>query len=219
MSLASASQLYQTWCRLVDSNSPLSASTVSSGATVIETEELKWTSQELKNSLQTIELDLQDLEETIKIVEANPNRFRLDESEILGRRDFISKTRKSVLDMKTTVGNPTANKSRESVQRNALLSPIRNKVTESSSIKKPISASNFVENEQHTQAMIMRQQDDQLDGVLNTVHGLKEVAHVMGRELDDQTHLLGDLENQVDTTQGKLQLGIKRLREIIKTNA
>jgi hypothetical protein len=34
--------------------------------------------------------------------------------------------------------------------------------------------------------MIMEQQDRQLDSVLNTVTNLRNVAHVMGEELDGQ---------------------------------
>lgn len=65
----------------------------------------------------------------------------------------------------------------------------------------------------------MKNQDQQLDGVLNVVSNMKELASVMGNELDDQTRLLGDLEMQVDTTQSNLGHGIKKVNDFIKANA
>ncbi len=47
--------------------------------------------------------------------------------------------------------------------------------------------SRFIESEQETQQLIMRDQDNQLEDVAVTVGNLKEIARVMGDELDDQT--------------------------------
>ncbi len=69
------------------------------------------------------------------------------------------------------------------------------------------------------QQMIISKQDEHLDDVMQTVGTLKEVAVVMGREIEDQTKLLDDMEVQVDSTQNKLQGGIKRVNEFIKANA
>ncbi|KAJ3186971.1 hypothetical protein HDU85_007009 [Gaertneriomyces sp. JEL0708] len=82
-----------------------------------------------------------------------------------------------------------------------------------------VSNQRFIEREQEQQQLLMRDQDQQLDGVMHTVGNIREIAVVMGRELDDQTNLLTDLEQNVDTTQGKLQLGLRRVNEFIKANA
>ena len=44
-------------------------------------------------SLRSIEWDLEDLEETVQIVEQNPRKFRLDINEIQERNRFIEDTR------------------------------------------------------------------------------------------------------------------------------
>uniref|UniRef100_A0A2I3NH78 Syntaxin 10 n=1 Tax=Papio anubis TaxID=9555 RepID=A0A2I3NH78_PAPAN len=54
--------LYQRWCELLQ-ESP-----------AVGREELDWTTNELRNGLRSIEWDLEDLEETIGIVEANPGK-------------------------------------------------------------------------------------------------------------------------------------------------
>lgn len=87
-------------------------------------EELDWTTNELRNSLRSIEWDLEDLDETINIllskkppvaqvspkwppeagfltagesiVESNPRKFHLDMAELSKRKHFISSTRQIV---------------------------------------------------------------------------------------------------------------------------
>ncbi|EDW72524.2 uncharacterized protein Dwil_GK20954, partial [Drosophila willistoni] len=60
----------------------------------------EWTTTELRNSLRSIEWDLEDLEDTISIVEKNPTKFRIDNRELSSRRHFIDNTRDEVKQMK-----------------------------------------------------------------------------------------------------------------------
>lgn len=48
-------------------------------------DEFEWTSSELLSGLRSIEWDLQDLEDTVSIVESNRQKFQLDEAELLVR--------------------------------------------------------------------------------------------------------------------------------------
>lgn len=59
-------------------------------------EEIEWTNTELKNSLRSIEWDLEDLEDTIDILEKNPSKFKIDNKELTGRKGFIDSTREEV---------------------------------------------------------------------------------------------------------------------------
>ena len=79
-----AKGLYQRWGELL--HDPMGYSR----------EELDWTSNELRNSVRSIEWDLEDLEETISIVEKNPRKFKIDEQEIKDRRDFVERTKATV---------------------------------------------------------------------------------------------------------------------------
>lgn len=53
--------------------------------------ETDWTTTELRNSLRSIEWDLEDLEDTIVIVEKNPQKFKLDNRELLIRKEELRK--------------------------------------------------------------------------------------------------------------------------------
>ncbi|XP_013856803.1 syntaxin-6 [Austrofundulus limnaeus] len=59
-------------------------------------EEIDWTTNELRNSLRSIDWDLEDLDETISIVESNPKKFNLDAAELTKRKAFIISTRRTV---------------------------------------------------------------------------------------------------------------------------
>lgn len=86
--LQKARNLYERWNELNED--------ISCGSK----EELEWTTTELRNALRSIEWDLEDLEETIGIVEGNPKKFRIEEEEIAKRRLFINETQKEVAEMR-----------------------------------------------------------------------------------------------------------------------
>ncbi|XP_030401985.1 syntaxin-10 isoform X4 [Gopherus evgoodei] len=88
--------LYERWCELLQETH------------VVSTEEFDWTTNELRNSLRSIEWDLEDLEETIGIVESNPRKFRIEASELTERRAFVRQMRDSVKEMRDHISSPSA---------------------------------------------------------------------------------------------------------------
>ena len=72
--------------------------------------------------------------------------------------------------------------------------------------------------EQQRQVEMMHEQDEALDGVFKTVGTLRQQADEMGRELEEQGGMLGDVDNLADRVGGKLQNGIKRVGWVIKNN-
>lgn len=65
-------------------------------ATGKESEEYEWTKSELLSGLRSIEWDLQDLEETIRIVLSNRAKFGLGDDELESRQHFVESTHKSI---------------------------------------------------------------------------------------------------------------------------
>ncbi|TPX69599.1 hypothetical protein SpCBS45565_g02318 [Spizellomyces sp. 'palustris'] len=212
INVENTTKLYKHW------NELLNAPDTSASA-----ESFRRESEALREALLDIDEDLKALQETIDIVEANPAKFRLDIREIGERKDFIARTRKTIQDMRSAVVNPSAAKKIDKEAREALLQTKKSVKTAApygrTQEDYQLSNQRFVERESQQQQVLMQHQDEQLEGVLDTVGNLKEIASVMGRELDDQTGLLVDLESGVDTTAGKLQLGMRRMQEFIKANA
>jgi len=60
-------------------------------------EELEWARNELKATLSTLDADLEDLEESVKIVESTGARmFGLDDGEVIQRRRYVSHVRNEI---------------------------------------------------------------------------------------------------------------------------
>lgn len=72
--------------------------------------------------------------------------------------------------------------------------------------------------EQQRQVELMQDQDQQLDGVFRTVVNLRQQADDMGRELEEQSVMLKDVDTLAERVGGKLQDGVKRVGHIIKKN-
>ncbi|KAI4788341.1 hypothetical protein KUCAC02_035913 [Chaenocephalus aceratus] len=76
--------------------------------TQVSRDELDWSANELRNCLRAIDWDLEDLSETISIVESNPGKFRLGDDELQERRAFVERTRASVQEMKDHLSSPSS---------------------------------------------------------------------------------------------------------------
>ena len=83
-SLSNAQGLYSRWQGLLDDSAKAGG------------QECEWVANELRNVLKSIEWDLEDLTETVNIVESNPGKFRLSPQEIEQRKGFIYGTRDDV---------------------------------------------------------------------------------------------------------------------------
>ena len=98
--LLKTQDLYERW-RLGDE-----------GLEMRSNEEQEWAATELRNSLRSIEWDLEDLDDTVQIVEKNPAKFRIDANDLAARKAFIKQTKDEVEAMKQRSSAPSKNTSR-----------------------------------------------------------------------------------------------------------
>ncbi|KFM60519.1 Syntaxin-6, partial [Stegodyphus mimosarum] len=159
--------LYQRWCELKDLN-------------LISKEEIEWTTNELRNSFRSIEWDLEDLEETVCIVEKNPKKFKIDCSEITTRKAFIDKTKEEVQLMKDKMFE-----TKEKKVRQGLLGTGYAKYTRLENEVESPTQSNFIEDTQQAQQLIIDSQEEQIERVGATVGTLKSMSRQIGNELDE----------------------------------
>ena len=95
-SMNNVKELYEKWNSLL--NNPA----------MVGREEYNLTTSELKNSIRSIEWDLEGLEETIQIVEGNQRKFNLNPIEIGNRKEFVKQTKGSLNEIKVLVNSPIA---------------------------------------------------------------------------------------------------------------
>lgn len=205
-----AQSLHQRWSELLQEGGGASK------------EEMDWTTNELRNSLRSIEWDLEDLDETISIVESNPKKFNLDASELSKRKAFITSTRQTVKDMKEQMSSPGAG-AVDRKNKQALLGdrgaqgPIWQPGPDKySRLDRQLQNANsqFIDEQQTQQQLIAEQQDEQLELVSGTIGVLKNMSERIGMELDEQAVMLDDFGHEMDNTQSRLDNVMKKLAKV-----
>jgi t-SNARE syntaxin family protein len=174
--------------------------------------ELAQARSELETNLQEINNDLQDLVESVRVVEQDPFKYGLDIDEVERRRLLVK-----------DVGDEIAR------MREELVSTVRAKtggVGAAGDLPDPSSfaapgdegGDDYEALEQQRQVQIMQEQDEALDDVFRTVGNLRDQAGTMGRELEEQGQMIEEVNGIADRVGGKLQGGMKRLNTVIQKN-
>ncbi|XP_041986610.1 syntaxin-6 [Aricia agestis] len=192
--------------------------------------EVEWTSTELRNALRSIEWDLEDLEDTISIVEKNSSKFKVDNREISDRRSFIEATKQEVKVMK---GKMSLNRNRDNdgTAREPLLgdeSPVHfgNTWTATPKYSKYSKLANQTDSPNRSydndimsmQEKMLMSQDDQLHVISNSVGSLKTVSKQIGIELDEQAVMLDDLNTELENADSKLDSTLKKVAKVLHMN-
>ncbi|KAI9690674.1 MAG: hypothetical protein M1820_009908 [Bogoriella megaspora] len=202
---------------LLNTTRPLFASylRIRSSASSAKSPELVEARQELESSLQTLTNDLSDLVESVKAVERDPYRYGLDLDEVQRRRMLVEEVGGELADMReelkeTVLGAQAKSKRKEATQDSL---PHPNEFEDDVQGEDEYAAF-----EQGRQMEMMHEQDEALDGVFKTVGNLRQQADDMGRELEEQSEMLKDVDTVADRVGDKLQSGIKKVGWVIKKN-
>ncbi|KIV92302.1 hypothetical protein PV10_06754 [Exophiala mesophila] len=192
--------------------------------------ELVQSRAELRTNLETLTSDLGELLESISAVESDPYRFGLDVAEVQRRRQFVRDVGEEVESMRQELGGVTTaaggsnergdgggskngqpdNNNNNGIRR---LDWDADRDDNDDDDDDPYGAF-----EAQQQQVMMAEQDEQLDGVFQSVGVLRGQAVDMGRELEEQGHMLDDVDALADRVGGKLQVGVKRVGEVIRRN-
>jgi len=198
--------LYERWCEFNEEPG------------LISKEELEWITNELRNSLRSIEWDLEDLEETITIVENNPKKFKIENGEIATRKGFIEQARQDVQVMKDKM---LANKNKDKKVKQPLLSTnsaspaarsgqYTRLQTEMESPNKQL-----IDGSQQQQQMLVKGQDEQLDMIQDSMGTLKTMSRQIGHELEEQSIMLDEFGHEIETTESKLDTTMKKVAKVL----
>lgn len=198
--------LYQRWCELLED--PITVSK----------EEYDWTTNELRNSLRSIEWDLEDLEETISIVERNPKKFKIDDVELNDRKAFVARTKHTVQDMKDHLSSPQTRSREDKKSRQGLLANGPKKPQDKyMRLENEIERANqkYIDDTQQQQQLMISNQDEQIDMIGTSVGVLKNMSHQIGNEMDEQAVMLDDFAHEMDTTESKMDNVMKKMAKVL----
>jgi len=204
-SLGASRKLYSRWRDLLQQTN------------TAQNEEFKWTTDQIHQAIKSIEWDLQDLDETIQIVEANRAKFKIDDVELAKRKSFIRETRSAIVDIKSALSNQLNKGKVVADQREALMEP-NSRQTRQQKLEKAMESNNqnFIEGQLQVHRRVMDEQDkdmDQLETSVSTLHG---VSDAMNAELKTHERLLEEFDVEVDQTNARMQGSVRRVQKLIK---
>merc|ERR1712020_699865 len=231
--LVKTRELYERW-RIGDE-----------GIELRSAEEQEWAATELRNSLRSIEWDLEDLDDTVQIVEKNPAKFRIDANDLIARKNFIKQTKEEVEIMKQKSSiqnkNSAANRFSEGhIDAQSLPSP----TTQSSSsglvpgsTKYSRLATNgspshgrvgggvsgyvatstqeLIQQQIRQQEQLVLHQDSQLSQMSQSVGTLRNVSTAIGSELDEQAVMLDEFGAEIEQAETKLDATMRKMAKVL----
>lgn len=158
--------------------------------------------KELSVSLTTLAEDLADLVESVKAVQDDPYTYGLEIEEVSRRKRLVDEVGDEVADM------------REELAKSIHSEPGGYKTPSGDDDER-----DYNEEFEHAQQLtMMRDQDQDLEGVFRTVGNLRQQADDMGRELEEQAEILEDVGGLTDRVEGRLQTGLKKMGEVVRKN-
>jgi len=202
-SVNGARTLYARWRELLNTTN------------TAEDDEFKWTTQELKRVVKSIEWDLLDLDETISIVESNRAKFHMDEWEVAARRSFVSDARATVAQMKKEMDDPASRAKIERDQRASLIPSSRERTRERMEDSLHEDNESFIRAQKNKQEEMRKEEDQHLDHLERGLNKLSRMSLTIHDELEDQDELLEKFNSEVNSTTNRVSAGIKRISELI----
>jgi len=175
-------------------------------------EEHEWATTELRNSLRSIEWDLEDLEDTVQIVEKNPSKFRIDSTELAVRRTFIQTTREEVKQMKDAISAPAQG------ERLAPGSPGQgggsSKYSRLPSTADSPHREGFIVNLEQQQE-VMRRQDETMEVMADSMGNIRDMSHHIANELDEQAVMLDEFGAEIEHADSRVDATLRKVAKVL----
>ena len=188
--------------------------------------------------LDSVELDLGDLKETITIVETQRGRFQMTDEELASRREFIRLTTSKISAARdgglggdsggsAPVGGGAASASPSSCaaelevvnEREGLLGgPAKPKPGKSMRQQAAEAANEDAFSQQGQQVQLqMHEQDEVLDDLHGAVRRLKSMGGQMNEELATQSRMISSLDEQIEKVAGTMGTLKRKMAEMAQS--
>ncbi|KAI1470006.1 t-SNARE [Daldinia caldariorum] len=190
--------------------------------------ELASARSDLEQALASLAEDLADLVESVQAAESDPARYGLSAHEVTRRKRLVQEVGGEVEDMREELGKTARSTTTTSAAARAAKAAADGDLPPPSAFAieegrgggaaDDDDDDNYAEFEHRQQLQMMRDQDEQLDGVFVTVGNLRRQADDMGRELEEQVEMLETVDTLADRVSGRLQTGMQKLGYVMRQN-
>lgn len=161
----------------------------------------------------TINWQVDELDKAITVAERDPARYGLNSTEIAQRKKWTNLTRNQISAIKKSVQEAQSNGSATRVEMTRMpMNALNQKVTTNASLHDE----DFYASESDKQALLMREQDEDLDELSATVERLGDVGLTIHDELISQERIIDDLGQEMDNTANRLDFVQKKVALVIK---
>ncbi len=152
----------------------------------------------------------------MQAIERDPAQFGISADEVGRRRHLVQEVGGEIEDMREELNKKlaTGGARRDDDHNGNLPDPNSFAIADGDDGE----ADGYAEFEQQQQVEMMREQDQHLDGVFQTVGNLRRQADDMGRELEEQGEMLDLVDEAADRVGGRLQTGMKKLQYVMRKN-
>ncbi|KAL6853372.1 hypothetical protein ACP4OV_019401 [Aristida adscensionis] len=164
--------------------------------------------KEILTSCESIEWQVDELEKTISVASRDPAYYGLDEIELSRRRKWTGSARNQVGTVRRAVEKGKSNSAVSAHQD--LVGRGRTNLYSSQD------NDDFIASESDRQLLLMRQQDDELDELSESVQRIGGVGLTIHEELSSQDRILSDLSLEMETTSNRLDFVQKRVAMVMK---
>eukprot|EP01117_Protostelium_nocturnum_P012663 TRINITY_DN4664_c0_g1_i2.p1 TRINITY_DN4664_c0_g1~~TRINITY_DN4664_c0_g1_i2.p1 ORF type:complete len:247 (-),score=92.17 TRINITY_DN4664_c0_g1_i2:16-756(-) len=200
-------ELYQKWQSLLSSGQG-------------GTDEYEYITEELGQLIEGLGHDLNELEDTISVVEKHKEKFQVAEDAIRSHKQFAKNTKQTLYEMTSTMNSRETKSHIENQTRNAL-----GMNTNSSGRKTDLSSrvrdagiqenQEYINNQLLEQKDIELQQDEDVQDIAAAIEILKEKGKVIGYEVDKGAQTISDLDNDVTRANSGLKQVINKVNTLI----
>ncbi|GAM26381.1 hypothetical protein SAMD00019534_095560, partial [Acytostelium subglobosum LB1] len=208
ISIEGLASLHQRW------------STLLKHSNTYQSKEFQWCQTEINVVIKHINEDIEDLKKTIDVVLANPSRFNVSASELDARKRFIRQATITVEQVSNDIKSPQTITKIEQDKRSSLM-PVDQKQHRNNQqhqvMKQIVEEDNndFLRNNLQLQQQMMREQDQSLDELSESIKYLGKIGMTMTTELTSQGKILDNLNDRADHSLCNLNSVMRKLDRLM----
>jgi len=172
--------------------------------------------QTIKVTLKKLNIDLNDLSQTIEIVSTNRQRFKdIDDKELDSRKRFVNDTKASIQNYEDTLNAIRTKSKLERDSRDQLYAKENAQRRSAKEREQERAGNDFIADRAQTQVQVHHQQNEVLDDMVSALDRLGSMAGTIGSELQVHNAILKDFDEEMDATQGTMNKVMRKMDKLL----
>jgi len=172
--------------------------------------------QSIKVAIKKLNIDLNDLSQTIAIVSANRARFAaIDDKELDARKKFVNDMKALVSDCEETLASVRTKSKLERDQRDHLFAAENAERRTAKQKEVERDASDFLDGRQQAQVDVQKQQDAVLDDMSSALDRLGAMSSDIHTELKVHDTMLTEMDDDMTATQTTMNKVLRKVDKLL----